>query len=728
LATSAFGQGAKLSPFTQLLVADIEPYWTAANKGSYTLPVEMVSKYNLQLKEGRYMATGILKIEKGVNEAVLEGMGLTFRTRTTSLRTFTMPIDVLPVLVNVEGVRYIQIDEGVKKKLKEAILDTRTNEVHQGLGDLPQAYDGTGVVVGIIDGGFDPNHPAFRSTNGSKMRVIRYTNAGTNLETEADILAAGPDDIKGTHGTHVAGIAVGSNHLSPETERIGYAPGADVVFATYGGDNFESAVIDAITYIYTYAGSEGKPAVINMSLGTHIGPHDGKSLFDEACDEILAGSKGRVLVGAAGNEGSTPLHISYIFEQDPINSTFQTVVQFEETGYMGNGVVDIWGQEGKEFSVGVQVVSFEGETLYQSEDFVSSTVSGANEQAYYVDEDNGAGFQSACDPSFVNNSKPNIRLEVTNTLDNAYVILWVRGVDDNQTVHLWNHGQGSGARFTNIAPDESMIDGAIAGDVAVTVGEIGGTGKSLISVGAYTTRNEYTPLGGESRPINDFTALGELASFSSRGPSVDGRVKPDITAPGNVLISAGASFSREMNLQEGVVVDDADVNGTLYPYMAFEGTSMATPGIAGVVALMLQANSQLTFEQVRDLLQQSARADAFTGTLPAQGNNDWGRGKVDAYNAVLQAVGTVGISEKGAARSYAFNCYPNPVSETFTVEPKANGSSYIMSLSDATGRRIWNRSVSGTQEVDVQALPVGFYFLNIQQGSNRQYIKVQVVR
>ena len=727
LTLGVWAQGSKFSPAAQNLLRETESYRNSPTKTETTLPEAVVRKYHLRQQDGRYLVSGLLKVEAGTDNTTLEAAGAQIRTSTRTIRTFSVPLEALPALAEVAGVKFVQIDEGAKKKLKEAIAETNTGTVHTGGGGLPQAFDGTGVIVGVIDGGFDPKHPAFRSADGGRMRVVRYKRGDQSLETEAAILAADPDEENNSHGTHVAGISSGSNWKAPEAELTGYAPGSDLVFATLGGDNLESAVLEAAEYIFTYATAQGKPAVINMSLGSHLGPHDGTSLLDQGFDELIEGSRGRVLVGAAGNEGLTPLYLEHTFAA---NDTIKTIVQFEgsEIPYLGNGQIDIWGTPDKEFMLGTQVIdALTGETLFVSEEFASSTTGGEFMHSYEVDEDNGAGTMGTVNPRFVGNNQPNIRLQAANNLP-AYVVIWLTG-EAGSKIRLWNHGLGSaGGALVDTLEGGIVLAGARKGSTSSTMGEIGGTGRSVITVGAYTTLNRYETSTGTQITIDLFAEVGELAPFSSRGPTADGRIKPDITAPGNVVVAAGASFTLEKYLEANKVVHTIDEGGTTYPYLAFEGTSMATPGISGVVALMLQANPNLSFAQVKSILQSTARSDAFTGSIPAAGNNTWGRGKVDALAALLGAVRTVSVPEKaGAAAAYAFHCFPNPASDRLTIETTQPGT-WTASLHEATGRRIWTHSSSGNQTFDTTDLQPGLYVLHIEGAGTRQYVKVLIAR
>ncbi|MEE8227986.1 MAG: S8 family serine peptidase, partial [Kiloniellales bacterium] len=116
-----------------------------------------------------------------------------------------------------------------------------------------------------------------------------------------------------------------------------------------------------------------------------------------------------------------------------------------------------------------------------------------------------------------------------------------------------------------------------------------------------------------------------LASFSSRGPTLDERIKPDIAAPGVRITAARA--------------------GTVDQYVTFSGTSMATPYTSGAIALALEADPSLTTasgvqlpaDKVRALLNMTAQDRG-----PAGPDNEWGAGLLDAYALVAEALGAIG--------------------------------------------------------------------------------------
>jgi len=158
------------------------------------------------------------------------------------------------------------------------------------------------------------------------------------------------------------------------------------------------------------------------------------------------------------------------------------------------------------------------------------------------------------------------------------------------------------------------------GDSSYTVGSPA-TAANVVSVGAYGTRNSWTDIYGYNQEDRDIF-VNDIAYFSSRGPALRSAqgFKPNITAPGAYLISA---FSIDYYSYSMFIID--------WYHVVMQGTSMASPHVAGIVALMMQAYPSLTYDQIMNYLQSTARADAYVGSVP---NANWGYGKVDAYAAV----------------------------------------------------------------------------------------------
>jgi subtilisin family serine protease len=176
---------------------------------------------------------------------------------------------------------------------------------------------------------------------------------------------------------------------------------------------------------------------------------------------------------------------------------------------------------------------------------------------------------------------------------------------------------GTGGRY-----DAWIVSGSaviVNGDSSSTIDEPGNA-RDVITVGSFNTKAVWPSLSGNQNYLASYP-LGVLSSFSSQGPTRDGRTKPDICAPG-AWISAALSDDA---LWQGYLVNPDGVHTMEL------GTSMAAPHVAGTAALLLSINPQLTAEELRSVLTQTAMHDGFTGTAPG---NRWGWGKLNVFDAV----------------------------------------------------------------------------------------------
>ncbi len=214
------------------------------------------------------------------------------------------------------------------------------------------------------------------------------------------------------------------------------------------------------------------------------------------------------------------------------------------------------------------------------------------------------------------------------------------------------------------------------------MGELGGTAQSIISVGGYTTKNTFTNTNGEELGVND--VIGDYYLRSSRGPTLDGRIKPDISAPANLIASAENSFFMAFDplLEAGKIEKGGSGH---WSFGIRRGTSAAAPLVAGIVALMLEAKADLTPESTKDILIAHAVRDGYTGSLP---NQLWGHGKVNAYGAIASMEQIT--STDFAPVIEAINIFPNPTNGPFVIDSDLVGPVQI-SILDYTGRPVFER-------------------------------------
>lgn len=280
-----------ISPKTAFLLLDMK----AKEKNPATITDGyLAGKYHLIRKGNRFYANSFIMGTKDFSISEMDQYGVIPGSNAGNIYTGLIPIDQLANVASAPTVIYVQIGEEVHLRMDSARKATHVKEVYQGLAPLTMPYTGKGVVVGVIDIGFDFTHPNFYDSTGTNnYRIKRVWNQknntgtppsgysyGTELTTQAAMLNAKTDDSSaspgnGNHGSHTTGTAAGAGGY-PGSPYRGVAYQSDIVMVALNLAGVTTNLIDAVQYIQDYAASVNKPCVINMSIGTHTGPHDGK--------------------------------------------------------------------------------------------------------------------------------------------------------------------------------------------------------------------------------------------------------------------------------------------------------------------------------------------------------------------------------------------------------------------------------------------------------------------
>ncbi len=674
------------------------------------MPNSFVERYDLYSKRGSHYVGALIQVSSDFNRSGLSDLAIEVGSDLGDILCVRIPVQHFNALQQLPGVLYIEAGSQLSPELDRSRYSTRADSVHLGVG-LQRAYTGKGVIVAIIDWGFDYTHPTFYDSSGTVYRVSRawdqnkYSGPapqgfdfGTEYVGKDALLAAEQDTLyvfgPGSHGTHVGGIAGGSGG---GTDYYGIAPEAELVFISLKRD--DPSFIDAITYVSRYADAAGKPFVVNMSFGNHSGPHDGSTLRNRALD-ILAG-QGKIFIASAGNNGNEFFHLLHEFQSD----TLKSVVYFP-TGlpnYWGE-TVNAWGSEGDQFEVSLALVDNNDSIWYQSP-YYSTADNLVFDSSLFAQGNDSLFIRFSSDSKNLLNNKPNLQFEAKKA-GFLKLVMFAKGAGK---VHFWHIAQLNN-RVTNWGqPFRSDFPGAVDGDPNYGIGGPPAVSKEVTTVASH--RGEVVLPNGQ---IN----LGQLSSFSSYGPTADERTKPDISGPGQDVASSVNSFDPGA----GSAVETINFKGKDYTFVRYSGTSMSGPAVAGIVALMLEANPKLNAKEVKQILKETARLDQYTGQIGPEGDLRWGWGKADAQAAIQKV--ELKLQVKGLLPQ-GVQVYPNPSSDYLFVEAT---DIHSLNLLDMSGREL-DLSHTNTEKgykLDVSALAAGVYVLHWQSGSGLQSVRVMV--
>jgi len=648
------------------------------------------------------------------------GAGGTVVTRAGGVTTVLASLGRAGELAALPGVSRISLARPVRPASDVSIPETAAKQLWQSDGAVPPVYrglTGRGVVVGIVDTGLDLTHADFVTPTGSTRVLYAWDQTwagnappdfgyGTEY-TRAGIDAGGAAAFRDTdgHGTHVAGIAAGNGQ---PYLYVGMAPEADLIVVKT--NLTDAGIIDGVNYVFTRAGELGEPAVVNLSVASQRGGHDGSSALDEAVSALTG--PGRLVAAAAGNDGNRPVHARVDPGPGETAAVPFTVPDYTPTTLLAESVfLEGWHDPDAAFRVAV------------------TTPSGA--QSGWVAPGGTSGSVSTPEGTF--------------RVDNDLI-----GNDTGGrliAVSVWR----SGTAGTHPAPGTWTVslareDGAVSGlchfwivdwslstsgspalgnaDPSVTVASPA-TGDAVIATGAYATKNRWANAGGATSSFGN-VPLGTVAAFSGVGPRRDGVQRPDLVAPG---YGVAAALSRDAPASDWERVPDR-------VHSVRAGTSQASAHTAGALALLLEGRRRdggpdLTPEEARSLLRARARTDASTG--PSIPDPRAGYGKLFVA-ADASSVGTGAIPPPAEVTLFA--PYPNPAAGPQAF-PFSLGDvpavAAVLRIFDVHGRLVASCSApcrSGDQElvwdgtVQGRPAPSGLYLARLQVGDRTAIRKI----
>ncbi len=519
----------------------------------------------------------------------LSQYGIRINQNRGKVRTAFVPIDSLDSLSEEPAIERIKPSRKLHWRMDVAPEKVALQQFKKKHSQL----SGKGVVIGIIDSGIDSEHPAF---SGRISRIWDQTLSGNGVAEGAygseltDKYLTMSLDTDG-HGTHVAGIAGGS-----DTEFGGVAPEAKFIIVKT--DLQDAHIADGVRYVFRVADEMGLPAVVNLSLGGHADGHDGTDSLSKIINAETG--SGKIVCAAAGNEGNDNIH-----GQTNVKTGDMATMRFSAP-LDQVGIVWLNGWYSRDSELEVSVRSPNGfVTPFQpiiTDDNPSQEYNLSDARVEIVtpgkDPING-------DYNFFVQIRGMGEGQFNQPVPGGVWQLRLRNTSSKETrVDVWTLDDANSVFFTG----KSIAD-------SVKIGSPG-CAANAITVAAYTSKAKYTDIDGKEREMG--LEVDTISEFSSEGPLRNGAQKPDLAAPGAMIVSA---LSSDADLSRSMIINSK--------FVALAGTSMATPFVTGLVALLLQRNPKLDPESLKEILYKNS---SIPGKKKGTFDNKWGFGLINAEN------------------------------------------------------------------------------------------------
>lgn len=515
----------------------------------------------------------------------------------------------------IPGVERVERSRRMHPSLDTARSHFAAEDVLTGKG-FPQPYTGKGVVVGLVDTGFDPLHINFLDEEGNP-RVRKFVTINDTLAekrvmtTRTEFEAVGTDNPYEWHATHVTGIMAGGYK---ENGFNGIASDADIVACS--SLLYDAGILAGIEEIVDYARSVGKRCVVNLSLAGYLGPHDGTSLYDQYLSML---GEEAIICLATGNAGDTYNALSQTFtEQHP---TARVRIHSGDWVQLDmSGATDIWSVDSSPLRARILIYDeYTREVVYvspeqdASAEFTYRMESGSDSEfARYYD----GWIELAGDPRDGENGRCHLLLQYDahtgiKVPDKSWarynIALEVTG-PVGSGVQIFADGQSS--RFVG-------FPGWPGPHAALSVSDMAAA-ERVIAVGMYNSRARIPMVDGSFRDAA-FPPM-TVSKYSSFGTFIDGRTVPHTVAPGGSIVS---SISGPFLAAHPEAVPEtcavANVDGTDYYWDSNSGTSMSTPYVAGFIATWLEADPLLEYDDLKRILLATNRHDYADPENPRHG-------------------------------------------------------------------------------------------------------------
>lgn len=678
---------------------------------------ELIKKMEYGIPSEKINVLILTKINTEINYSAFSKVEVHYQAGNIySVTSSIESIKEIAKLKNVIRIEYIQHHLQIMDDT--AHIRNRIRDIKSGTPPLLQAYDGSGIIVGIIDSGTDFNHPDFKDVTGkSRIKFLwdmtkplasnTPTAFGYGQEwdnTQIDLGQCTHNDLPHYgHGTMSSGIAAGNGFSVNKYE--GMAPKADIIVVALDFNRPGFTISDALQYIVTKSQLLNKPLVVNASVGDYYGSHDGTDLETQIINNLIANVPGRALIASCGNAGSFPFHVGYNVLSTDTNFTWISnsgplifVTEYADTAQIKN----------VKFSVGVTRPNFKdmGATLYRPYNYPLNTI---KRDTIYKNLYRIGIVESVASI----NSFGVYELSLTIRAD-SLSYLWSIAHAGTGRIDSWNFDYVTGA-LPSVAQYPKITRYKIA-DTKQTIVSSFQCSDEVIAVGNYINRNQYIDVNNTTQIIPE--VAGQLHPSSSWGPTRDNRVKPDITASGATILAC-----IPLSLLPVYIANFPNVVAQGGFHRTAGGTSASSPVVAGMAALYFQKNPTATNQQLKQAIINCAYSDFFTtASLP---NYKWGYGKLDGFATML--CGTVPDNIRALSNQEGIQVFPNPLADETTII-FANSEFKKIKLYNSSGQLVMEDDCkSSNYTFKKNNLASGIYLLLSEEKTKTYKIKIIIL-
>lgn len=598
-------------------------------------------------EEHPMLITVFIRTTEGKSLEMLQEYGCTIYAQLGDICIATVPMDRLAELSQQPDVVRIEASPSAHTTMDEVAKAVNVLPAYQKTAEH-EAFTGKGVVMGVMDVGFDLSHPTFYDdTSMGTYRIKAFWDqladcpdasrfpVGREYTTSEEILTVGraTDGKSQNHGTHTTGIAAGSGYdttyrgiaYESDIALVANAVTEDTIYINKQDLNKYTSATDALgfKYLFDYAEQQGRPCVVSFSEGYTAYLDEDDELYDEFLKRLTG--PGRILVASAGNESLNP---TYMVKPVGTEAAGAFLGIYKKTGIYrlltdGKPTLRLTHYPAVEQEGQTLVLCMDGERWEE----------GELRDTLFVNKDTLALHITAYTSGLIE-GKTMYLIRMTGNIEVSaigHIAIVTEGSDCQAELF------GSSSNLLMTREDDPRWNASQRGHNVLAPGCL----AAPICVGATIHRFSYVNSVGETTNCPYEVGQGQWGPFSSMGPTMGGRAKPDVSAPGMYVISSMSSYYMEEHPDETAThTAYSNANGRRYSWAIKSGTSMSTPIVAGAIALWLQAKPTLTREDIMGILQRTCRYPEEGLTYP---NERYGYGEIDIYRGLLDVLGVTGI-------------------------------------------------------------------------------------